>query len=109
MRTHDEENSDTDAFNAMKEELKQLKDQANHRVAKLEGVMSNSAQVETLHDVIAGKNELIKSNRETIENLKAQLIDWSTLKPSDAHRNLYTRNDNILQLNIEEGIITIPR
>ena len=50
MRAHDEDNTDVNAFNAMKEELKQLKDQTNNRLTKLEGTMSNSAQVETLHD-----------------------------------------------------------
>ena len=53
------------AFNAMKEESKQLNGQTIHRLAKLEGTMSNSAQIETLHDVIAIKNELIKLLRNT--------------------------------------------
>ena len=55
----------------MKEELKQLKDQTSHHLAKLEGTMSNRAPVEKLHDVMAGKNELIKLLWETIENLKS--------------------------------------
>ena len=80
MRAHDEDSIDANAFNAMKEELKQLNDQTKHRLAKLEDTMSNDAQVETSHDIIAGKNELIKPLRETTENLKAQLIDGSTLK-----------------------------
>ena len=42
--------------------------------------MSNDAQVETLHDIITGKNELIKPLRETTEKLKAQPIDRSSLK-----------------------------
>ena len=67
------------AFNAMKEESKQLNGQTIHRLAKLEGTMSNSAQIETLHDVIAIKNELIKLLQETIENLKAKLMDRSML------------------------------
>ena len=71
--------------------------------------MSNDAQIEKLHVIIAGKNELIKSLREPIENLNAQLTDRSTLKPSDTHRNLHTCNANISQLNIEEAIITTPR
>ena len=37
MRTHDEDSVDVNAFNSMKEELKLLKDQTNHRLAKLEG------------------------------------------------------------------------
>ena len=45
--------------------------------------MSNSAQVETQYDAIAGKDELIKSLRETIVNLKLQVMDSSTLKPSE--------------------------
>ena len=57
--------------------------------------MSNSTQIETLHDVIIGKNGLIKLLQETIENLDAQLMDWSTLKPIDTDRNQYTRNGNI--------------
>ena len=52
--------------------------------------MSNSTQVEILHDVIIGKNGLIKLLQETIENLNAQLMDWSTLKPIDTDRNQYT-------------------
>ena len=44
-------------------ELKQLKDQTNHRQAKLEGTMSNSTQVETLHDVGAGKNDKITTGK----------------------------------------------
>ena len=43
MRAHDEDNIDENAFNSMKGALKQLKDQTNHRLAKLEGTMSNSA------------------------------------------------------------------
>ena len=50
--------------------------------------MSNSAQVETLQDVIVGKNKLMKSRRGTIEKLKAHLMDRLTLKPSDTQRNL---------------------
>ena len=46
--------------------------------------MSKSAQVETQYDVIAGKDELIKSLRETIVNLKVQVMDGSTLKRSEA-------------------------
>ena len=80
MRAHDEDSTDVSAFNAMKEELKQWNDQTKHRLAKLESTMSNDAQVETLHDIITGKNELIKPLRETTENLKAQPIDRSTLK-----------------------------
>ena len=68
--------------------------------------MFNSAQVEILHSVISGKNELIKLLREAIENFKAHLRDNSTLKPGDTHGNLYTHNDNILQLNIEAIITT---
>ena len=45
--------------------------------------MFNSAQIETLH-VITSKNELIESLRETIKSLKPQLMDRSTLKPSDS-------------------------
>ena len=67
------------AFNAMKEESKQLYGQTIHRLTKLEGTMSNSAQIETLHDVIAVKNELIKLLGETVENLKANLTDRSML------------------------------
>ena len=44
--------------------LKQLNGQTIHCLSILEGTMSNSAQIETLHDVIAVKNELIKSIRE---------------------------------------------
>ena len=40
--------------------LKQLNGQTIHCLSILEGTMSNSAQIETLHDVIAVKNELIK-------------------------------------------------
>lgn len=40
MHAHDEENIDAKAFNAMKEELKQLKDQINHLLTKLEGIKS---------------------------------------------------------------------
>ena len=36
-------------------------------------------------------------------------MNRSKLKPNDIHRNLYTRNGNMLQLNIEEAIINIPR
>ena len=108
MHAHDEDNIYVNAFNAMKEELKQLKDKKNHRMAKLQDTMSNSDEVETLHDVVTGKNEMIKSLRGIIENLKSQLINRSTLKPSDTHRNLFTRNCNISQLNIEEAIITTP-
>ena len=36
-------------------------------------------------------------------------MNRSKLKPNDIHRNLYTRNGNMLQLNIEEAIIKIPR
>ena len=75
MRAHDEDNIDVNAFNTMKKELKELKDQTNHPLAKSEGITSNSAQVETLHDAIVGKNQLIKSLQETMENLKAQLMD----------------------------------
>ena len=93
MRAHDEDNTGVNTFNTTKEDLKQLKDQTNHRLAKLEGTCPiNSAEVETLH-VIADKNELIKSLRETTENLKIQLMDRSTLS----------------QQNIEGGIITTPR
>ena len=67
------------AFNAMKEESKQLYGQTINRLAKLEGTMSNSAQIETLHDVIAVKNELIKLLGETIENVKAKLTNRSML------------------------------
>ena len=42
MHAHDEDNIYVNAFNAMKEELKQLKDQKNHRMAKLQDTMSNS-------------------------------------------------------------------
>ena len=41
MRAHDEDNIGVNTFNATKEDLKQLKDQTNHRLAKLEGTMSN--------------------------------------------------------------------
>ena len=71
--------------------------------------MPSSASVETLHDVIAGTNELIKSLRETIENLKVQVMDSAMLKPSDTHRNLHTRNGDTSQFNIEEAIIATPR
>ena len=71
--------------------------------------MSNSAWGEILHDLIAHKNELIKSLRETIENLEAQPMDISVLKPSDTHKYLLTCNDNFSQLNIEEATITTPR
>ena len=57
--------------------------------------MFSSAQVEILHSVISGKNELIKLLREAIENFKAHLRDNSTLRPRDTHGNLYTHNDNI--------------
>lgn len=53
--------------------------------------------------------KIIKSLRETNENLKAQLIDRSTLKLSHTHRNVHTRNDNISELNIEETVIITPR
>lgn len=39
----------------------------------------------------------------------ANLEDRLTLKPSDTNRGLYFHNDNILQLKIEEGIITTSR
>ena len=78
MQTGDS-NIDVNAFNTLKEELKQLKinkkkknKQTNHCLAKVVGIISNSTQVETLHDVIIVKNELIKSLQETIEYLKAQ-------------------------------------
>ena len=58
---------------------------------------------------ITGKNELIKSLQQIIENLKARLMDGPTLKPSEIHRYLYTRNGNISQMNMEEDIITTPR
>ena len=62
MRAHYADNFDVNAFNAMKEELKQLKNQTNHLLANLEGGMSNSTQGETLHNIIPGKNELIKKS-----------------------------------------------
>ena len=68
MHAYHEEN----ALNVMKEKLQQSKGYTNHCLAKLEGTMFNSAQVETLRDVISGKNELMKSLREAIKNLKAQ-------------------------------------
>lgn len=40
MRANDEDNIDVNTFNTIKEELKQLKDQTSHRLAKLEGTMS---------------------------------------------------------------------
>ena len=109
MCAHDEENIGVKAFKTMKEELKQLKYQRNHCIVKLENTMSSSGKVETLHDVIASKNELIKWLRETFVNLKSQLIDSSTLNPSDTLRNLFSCIDNISQLNIDEAIITTPR
>lgn len=38
IHAHDEDNIDVNAFNTMKEELKQLKDQINHLLTKLEGI-----------------------------------------------------------------------
>lgn len=43
--------------------------------ATLEGIMVNDSQVQTLQDVIVGKNQLTKSLWESIENSKAQLMD----------------------------------
>ena len=55
VRADDEDSMDINAFDSMEEELKLLEDQTNHCLAKLEGTMFNSAQVETLHNVIALK------------------------------------------------------
>lgn len=88
----------------MKDGLKQLKYESNHHLARSN--MSKNTQVETLHDVAVSNNELTKWQQETIENVKAQLIDRSMLKTRDTHRNLYT--SNIRSHIIEEGIITTP-
>lgn len=64
----------------MKEEWKLLEEQTNHHMAKFEGTTSNSAQVETLHNVIAGKKESIKWLHETIENSEAHIMHRLTLK-----------------------------
>ena len=71
MHAYDEENVYINAINAMKEKLEQLKNQSDHCLSKLEGTMSKNTQVETLHDVEASKNELIKWLRETTEKLKS--------------------------------------
>ena len=55
VRADDEDSMDINAFDSMEEELKLLEDQTNHCLAKLEGTMFKSAQVETLHNVIALK------------------------------------------------------
>ena len=78
-------------------------------MGNFESAVSSSTKIEILHDIVAGKNELIKLLQLTIENLKAQVMDSSTLKPSDTHRNLHTRNGNVSELNIEEAIVTAPR
>ena len=49
-------------------------------MARFEGTTSNSAQVETLHNVITGKKELIKWLRETIENSEVHIMHRLTLK-----------------------------
>ena len=51
----------------MEEELNQLRDKTNHCLSKLEGTMSISAEVESLHDFITGKNELIKSRGKLLK------------------------------------------
>ena len=53
-----------------------------------------SAQVGTMHDVIAGRHQVTNRYGKPLKTL----IHKSTLKPSDTHRNLHTRNDNISQL-----------
>lgn len=53
-----------------------------------------SAQVGTMHDVIAGRHQVTNRYGKPLKTL----IHKSTLKPSDTHRNLHTRNDNISHL-----------
>ena len=78
-------------------------------MGNFEGAMSSRTKIVILHDIVAGKNELIKLLQLTTENLKAKDMDSSTLKPSDTHRNLHTRNGNVSELNIEETVVTTPR
>lgn len=64
----EENNIDINAFNAKKEELQQLKNQANH-LAKLQGTMPNSTQVKTSQML-----SLLKINRyNTTEGNYSQL------------------------------------
>ena len=64
----EENNIDINAFNAKKEELQQLKNQANH-LAKLQGAMPNSTQVKTSQML-----SLLKINRyNTTEGNYSQL------------------------------------
>ena len=64
----EENNIDINAFNAKKEELQQLKNQANH-LGKLQGTMPNSTQVKTSQML-----SLLKINRyNTTEGNYSQL------------------------------------
>lgn len=80
LRADNDNSADVNTFNSMEEEWKLLEEQTNHHMAKFEGTTSNSAQAETLHNVIAGKKELIKWLRETIENSEVLIMHRLTLK-----------------------------